>query len=266
MSVMRKKFNGSEYNTDNRRVHPLARLSPSLYFYTTAVGVIAQAAWKARRGTFNLDELVHGSASIADQVEKTGGSIHVTGLDMVANLKGSCVFVANHMSSLETLVLPSLILPHVKLTFVVKAELMEHPLMGPILTELNPITVSRGNPREDLKQVLEKGAEHLAAGWSVCLFPQTTRHLLFDASRFNTLAEKLALRAAVPIVPVAVKTDFWPPGRIVKDFGRIRPGSSVQFSFGGPLVVDRLNQRDVHIQILDFIMGKLSAWGVEVTG
>jgi peptide chain release factor 2 len=61
--------------------------------------------------------------------------------------------------------------------------------------------VTRRHPREDLKQVLTEGAEHLAQGRSVLVFPQATRSTSFDPSTFNTLAVKLAARASVDVVP-----------------------------------------------------------------
>ncbi len=40
---------------------------------------------------------------------------------------------------------------------------------------------------------------------SVLIFLQTTRELRFDPKKFNTLGIKLAKRAKVPVIPVAVK-------------------------------------------------------------
>jgi len=48
---------------------------------------------------------------------------------------------------------------------------------------------------------------------SVLIFPQTTRDLRFDPNKFNTLGIKLAKRAKVPVIPVAVKTDAWGMGK-----------------------------------------------------
>ena len=48
---------------------------------------------------------------------------------------------------------------------------------------------------------------------SVWVFAQTTRELLLDPKKFNTLGIKLAKRARVPVIPVAVKTDAWGMGK-----------------------------------------------------
>jgi 1-acyl-sn-glycerol-3-phosphate acyltransferase len=67
---------------------------------------------------------------------------------------------------------------------------------------------------------------------SVLIFPQTTRDLRFDPKKFNTLGIKLAKRAKVPVIPVAVKNDAWGMDRWAKDFGKIDPSKPVCVSFG----------------------------------
>ena len=65
---------------------------------------------------------------------------------------------------------------------------------------------------------------------SVLIFLQTTRELRFDPKKFNTLGIKLAKRAKVPVIPVAVKTDVWGMGKWIKDFGRFDPSKPVRVS------------------------------------
>jgi 1-acyl-sn-glycerol-3-phosphate acyltransferase len=126
----------------------------------------------------------------------------------------------------------------------------------------DPITVGRSNPRDDLKAVLEGGAERLKAGRSIVIFPQTTRTPVFDPGSFNTIGVKLAKKAGVPVVPIALKTDAWGNGRILKDYGRIIPSRRVHFAFGKPLLIrDRGNEE--HAAIIEFISGKLKEWSIE---
>ena len=58
---------------------------------------------------------------------------------------------------------------------------------------------------------------------SVLIFPQTTRELFFDPKKFNTLGIKLAKRAKVPVIPIAVKTDAWWHGQMGYGFWSDRP-------------------------------------------
>jgi 1-acyl-sn-glycerol-3-phosphate acyltransferase len=163
------------------------------------------------------------------------------------------------MSTLETFVLPAIIHPIKKITFVVKKDLMEYPIFKHIMLSRDPIAVSRENPREDLKMVLDEGIKRLRSGLSIVVFPQTTRSNTLDPSQFNTIGIKLALKADVPIIPIALKTDAWGTGKIIKDFGKINPEKKVYFSFGEPL---RIKGRGVeeHKRIIQFISTKLKEW------
>ena len=53
-------------------------------------------------------------------------------------LKDPVIFIGNHMSTLETFVLPWIILPHRPLTFVVKRELLGYPLFPPGAQQVVP--------------------------------------------------------------------------------------------------------------------------------
>jgi 1-acyl-sn-glycerol-3-phosphate acyltransferase len=166
------------------------------------------------------------------------------------------------MSTLETFVLPVIIAPIKDATFVVKQSLVEYPVFKYVMRSRNPITVGRSNPRDDLRAVLEGGVERLKAGMSIIIFPQTTRTPVFAKEQFNTIGIKLAKRAGVPAVPIALRTDAWGNGRHLKDFGRIDPAKTVHFAFGKPLVIKDRGDEE-HEQIIDFITGKLDEWARE---
>jgi 1-acyl-sn-glycerol-3-phosphate acyltransferase len=123
----------------------------------------------------------------------------------------------------------------------------------------NPITVGRTNPREDLRAVLEGGAEILASGRSIVIFPQTTRAAAFDPKEFNTIGVKLARKANVPVVPVALKTDAWGNGRMLKDFGEIDPSKRVFISFGEPMTIKNRGVEE-HDAIIAFVEEHLRRW------
>jgi 1-acyl-sn-glycerol-3-phosphate acyltransferase len=163
------------------------------------------------------------------------------------------------MSALETFVLPVIIAPIKDATFVVKQSLVEYPVFKHVMRARNPVTVGRSNPRDDLKAVLEGGAERLKAGLSIIIFPQTTRTPVFYPDQFNSIGIKLAKRAGVPAVPFALKTDAWGNGNWLKDFGRIDPAKTVHFAFGKPLRIGDRGSEE-HRQIVEFIQAKLKEW------
>ena len=172
---------------------------------------------------------------------------------------GPCVFIANHMSTLETICLPAVIQPYKDCTFIVKRGIVEYPVFKHIMRSRDPIVVDRANPREDLKVVLEEGCNLLARGRSIVVFPQTTRTVTFEPEQFNTIGVKLAKRANVPIIPLALKTDAWGIGTLVKEFGRIDPTKKVHMAFGAPITVQGRGS-DEHKQIVEFIQQQMQRW------
>ena len=135
--------------------------------------------------------------------------------------------------------------------------------MGAAARAVGSIAVTRKNAREDLVTVLDQGALRLASGSSVLLFPQGTRQSVFEAKRFNSLGAKLAERAGVPVVPLAVKTDFLQTGKWIKDFGAVDPSKPIRFSCG-PLIPTAQGAKRAHEQSIAFIEGKLNEWGMPV--
>ena len=169
------------------------------------------------------------------------------------------------MGSLETILLPIFILPFKDVAFVVKKSLRTHFAFGPIMRSVKHIAVGRENPREDLKQVLTEGAELLRQGVTVVIFPQATRSAEFDVEGFNTLGVKLAARAGVPVIPLALKTDFMANGQWIKDAGLVHPDRTIHFSFGSSLPVEG-NGRTEHAAVVKYIAGRLLEWGGTIKG
>lgn len=234
---------------------------PSLVFYWHMVRIVYRSSREAQKGLLDSSEWCQSSRDIRAALERIGVQFDISGIERVENMDTPCVFIANHMSTLETFVLPSLLVPIMRITFVVKKSLVEYPVFKHVMRSRDPIVVGRANPREDLKAVLEGGAERLNDGISIIIFPQTTRMLDFDPKAFNSMGVRLAKRAGVPIIPVALKTDAWGQGRILKDFGKIDPSKKVHFAFGEPLRIEGRGEEE-HRKIVEFIQARLEEWQI----
>jgi len=224
-----------DYRSPDRRVSRLGRLCPGAVFYPKMISSLRLAAGEIKSGRATPRRLAAPSYLALAALEACGGKARVENAIVLRDLPGPCVLVANHMSSLETLVLPWAAGSFRPVTFVTKKSLLQLPWLGTVLGFLEAIPVERTDPRRDLVTVLEQGAERLSRGISVAVFPQAHRMERFDPAGFNSLGVKLARRAGVPAVPLAVKTDAWGVGRIFKEFGKIRPEREVLFSFGPPV-------------------------------
>jgi 1-acyl-sn-glycerol-3-phosphate acyltransferase len=240
-----------------------ARSFPGARFYSRVALIVWRAARAAGRGKYDDARWCRSSLDVLRAFEGIGGLVEITGVDNFMKIAGPCVFVGNHMSTLETFVLPTIIAPSRRLTYVVKRSLVEYPVFGHVMRSRDPIVVGRTNPREDLTAVFEGGAKRLEEGISIVVFPQTTRTATFDPSAFNSIGIKLAKRAQVPVVPVALKTDAWGNGRLFKDFGKIDPARVAHIAFGQPLLVQGSGAEE-HQRVIDFIRENLRAWGGKV--
>ncbi|MDT8442342.1 MAG: lysophospholipid acyltransferase family protein [Desulfuromonadales bacterium] len=253
-------FAGDSYVSPPPAPGWLARCNPSLVFYLQAIGTVCRASWQARHGRYDSRCWSESSLEIVRALESVGCRLEVRGVEHLRGLDGPCLLIGNHMSTLETFVLPSLVMPWLAdLTFVVKRSLTEYPVFGHVMRSRDPVVVDRVNPRDDLKAVLEEGAKRLADGRSLVIFPQHTRTVDFDPAQFNSIGIKLAARTGVPVVPLALLTWAWSPGKLHKDYGPILPERTIHFEFGAPLTVSGRGN-DEHQQIIDFIGGHLARW------
>ncbi|MBQ4133647.1 MAG: 1-acyl-sn-glycerol-3-phosphate acyltransferase [Desulfovibrionaceae bacterium] len=239
-----------------------SRLFPSLSHYARLLPILLKASWLAGKGIYSSEDWIKSSWDTVRSLELSGARFYVEGLEHIRSVEEPCVFIGNHMSTLETFALPCIIEPHRPVTFVTKDSLLKYPLFGRVLGSRNPIVVGRVSPREDLAVMLREGSSRLEQGVSVIVFPQSTRSFCFDLTQFNSIGVKLARRNEAWIIPVAVKTDVWGMGRFLKDAGPIDPSREVHFRFGAPLKVEGKG-KDEHNHICEFISSSLKEWGVD---
>lgn len=247
------------YQSPQHRVGLFSKLFPSLSFYLRYLCIVWSSAREAKRGTYDGKRWAETSHEVMHSLESVGIKVNISGAEHLTDLPSSCVFVANHMSMCETMVLPAMIQPLTKVTFVVKKSLMDYPIFKHILRSRNPIAVSRSNPREDFKTVIQEGKKLLADGISVIVFPQTTRAVEFAPEQFNSIGIKLAAKAGVPVVPVALKTNAWGNGRRLKDFGKISPEKTIHFEFGKPMAITGRGDEQ-QAAVIDFIQSRMNQW------
>ncbi len=250
----------NNYTSPERKIGFFSKTFPSVVFYTQAlIGPTFTLCYSAKRGRCNGKTWSNCSVGITKILEKVGAKLDLDGMDYIDSTEEPCVFIANHMSTLETFVLPGIVRPRRPVTFVVKESLMRMPFFGDILRARKAIAVGRQNPREDLKHVLEEGKRMLDNGISVIIFPQSTRSTQFDPKKFNSIGVKLAKNNQKPIIPLALKTDAWAQGSMVKDFGAIHPQRTIHFHFGAPIYVQDKGKEE-HAHVCNFIQERLAQW------
>ena len=236
--------------------------NPAVQYYANMIRILSAANLVTRKKMYDRYSWVRTSEMLMDSLEKVGLQIEISGMDNLRSFEGPAVFIGNHMSTLETVILPRIINPVKLVVFVTKEQLNTVPIFGPVNSARHPITVGRENAREDLMQVMNQGAERLKDGRSIILFPQRTRNPIFDVKNFNSLGVKLAKRNNVPVVPIALLTDAWENGKMIKDFGRIDTNKKAHVTFGKPITITG-NGSEQQQEVINFITSHLREWGRE---
>lgn len=231
--------------------------------YLEYFGIVLRSRAAAVQGIYDDEQWAQSSIDVLRVIERHRGRLEIAGLEHLraAAATPPYVLIGNHMSTLETQVLPVLVVQHMPVTFVVKESLTTNPFFGPVMRSRNPIAVRRKNPREDLEAVLTQGRALLEGGTSLIIFPQSTRTPTFSREAFNSLGIKLALQAGVPVIPFAVKTDFWGEKGLFRGFGKIRPDRTIHIEFGAPMHVAGRGKAE-HTAVMDFIESRLAAWAI----
>lgn len=237
-----------------------------LPFYTAiAFKSIFPSAKLANKGVYDDQEWVKSSKATLDVIEAHKGRFDIRGLENITKVDGPVVFVSNHMSTLETFIFPCLVRPHKPVTFVVKEKLIKGNLFGSVMRSRDPITVTRKDPRADLDAVINGGKERLAKGTSIIIFPQSTktaRWRYFEPKLFNSLGVKLAKMAGVPVIPIAIKTNFWGDSPIFRGFGKVDRKATIHMEFGEPMTIEGRGKAE-HQRCVDFIKERTDRWEAE---
>ncbi|WP_206199346.1 lysophospholipid acyltransferase family protein [Parasulfuritortus cantonensis] len=143
----------------------------------------------------------------------------VEGLEHLPAPGSPAIVMAKHQSAWETIAFQCIFPP---LSFVLKRELLAIPFFGWGLRLISPIAIDRDAGREALKDIEQQGADRLAKGFWVLIFPEGTRVKPGEQGKYNIGGAWLAARTGVPVVPVAHNAGrLWPKNAFVKRPGEI---------------------------------------------
>ena len=143
------------------------------------------------------------------------------------NFVERAIYVSNHQSIWETIVLCSLIRNP---CFVVKKEILSLPLFGKALLAIDSIAIAREKTLSSLKRVIEKGSRKIDSGANIIIFPEGKRVSIGNIVEFHKSAFVLSKKTNCMVVPIAHNSGkFWP-----RKFGLIKPGC-VSITFGSPI-------------------------------
>lgn len=133
--------------------------------------------------------------------------------------KAPCVILCKHQSAWETFALQT-IFPWT--AFVYKRELHWMPFFGWGMALMPFVPIDRSAGRAALNQVVTRGGQRLAEGYSVIIFPEGTRVAPGHRKRYKAGGAWLAVQSGVPVVPVALNSgEFWGKNAFFKRPGEV---------------------------------------------
>ena len=160
-----------------------------------------------------------------------------------------CIILAKHQSAWETLAFQLIFPPQV---WVVKRELLWIPFFGWGLAMLAPIAIDRGSGARALRQMLEQGADRLARGLCIVIFPEGTRVAPGARRDYQPGGAWLASKTEAPVVPVAHNSgELWRRNAFLK-----YPGT-ITVSIGAAIDTRGLAPGEINRRVEDWIEGEM---------
>lgn len=200
--------------------------------------------------------------------ESLGIRVLIEGFGNRQAVEGPVMYLCNHMSMTETILLPPVLLTFGPFSYVAKASLAHLPFLEKAAEHMRMVPISRKSPREDLVNILRVGTERIAGGDSFLIFPQGTRCDVFSRRRYSSIGAKLAERAGCPIVPIVVDTRCQPTRRegllrkVFKDYGPVDTSKDIRIACGPAIPCGK--SKEMHEAAFDWMAAKLESWGLPV--
>ena len=247
-------------------------------------GRVRQSAWNTIRYTLGVTKVFPYCAltepfgllttekwarvcfSAVTTAEKLGLSVMIEGFDARMKHEGPVVYLCNHMSTTETILLMPVLLAFGPFSYVAKASLAHLPFLTKAAEHMRMVPIGRKSPREDLMAVLNTGTERINGGDSFLIFPQGTRQTVFSRKVYSSIGAKLAEKAGCPVVPIVVDTRCQLTRekglfrRVFKDFGTFDPTRDIRLACGP--VIPNAKSRVMHEAAFDWMASKLEEWGL----
>ncbi len=169
-------------------------------FFTLIVGPFALLATYATGSVRHIMILGIFAERVARRI--VGLRYRVDGLDRVREDRPA-VYIINHRSDVDVLVFEVLYARCRRLRGLYKAELGRLPILGRVMRSAGFVPVERHNSVR-AKAAVEFAAAKLREGDSIVLAPEGTRSPTDELLPFKKGGFVMAIRAQVPVVPVAL--------------------------------------------------------------
>jgi 1-acyl-sn-glycerol-3-phosphate acyltransferase len=199
MEELRTSLSGLEWPTWPRPIATTGRTARRF-------GALAATWWRLRGAEAPESSTASAWRSAAARLQAVTAHLCAEN-GVVFDIRGErppagAVVVANHVSYVDTLVLPSLVAS----TCIAKREVADWPVIGPMTERLGVLFVDRSSPMSGAV-VLRRAMRALDAGVAVIAFPEGTTSAGDHVLPFRRGIFGAARRLGVPVVAAALSYD-----------------------------------------------------------
>lgn len=159
------------------------------------------------------------------------------------------VLMSKHQSAWETLFLNASFPDQ---CWIVKKELLWLPFVGWGLMALHAIAIDRSSGKTAREQIVEQGAQRLADGLWVTIFPEGTRVAPGKRGRYGIGGALLASRTGTPILPVAHNA-----GEVWGRYAFRKKSGTVNVVIGAPIETAGRDPVSVNGAVEEWIEGQM---------
>jgi 1-acyl-sn-glycerol-3-phosphate acyltransferase len=190
---------------------------------------------------------------------KKYANITVRGMENISNVKRPVIFICNHLSNSDGLVLNT-VFKNEDLTFVAGVKLSEDPVTNLGINMIKTIPIK---PNSADKDAISKTIKLIKKGNNILIFPEGTRSRtssMIEAKKGILLIAKIT---NVPVIPVGI----WGTEKLLPISNGNMGGEKFNYAdvfvnIGKPIVMPEINQEEsrhaYEDRILGFIMKKVA--------
>ena len=171
------------------------------------------------------------------------GRIEICGLENLAGLKGSAVFVANHSSHADTAIILRALPLRFKQNLAIAAAadyFYKNKAVGAVVTAvLNTFPFERNHPR----QAIKTARECLKHGDSLLIYPEGHRAQPDEEVCFKNGFASLACQFGLPVVPISIEGSY----ELLPKGAKWPQRSKIRICFGQPIYPAGKNKNEIAV-------------------
>lgn len=181
----------------------------------------AKAKKAHRTETFKMMETL-----CSGMLRAAGTTLEIRGEENLPK-EGPVVYMATHKGLFDSPIMAHIV--NEPVIFIGKEETKKMPIISKWFDAMGCIYLARDDMKKSLQAILD-GIKELKEGQSIVIFPEGTRSRGEEMGEFKAGSFKLATKANVPIVPIAIQNSH----KILEEKGRIE--KTVVYVNIGPVI------------------------------